>query len=197
MMEGLALHGWSSSDKVFPRDFCQLLAQECQDISNQGLLTKAAVGRGSEKAIHQEIRGDFIYWLDEDSARNLQKNFLALLKEIQENLNRNFFLGLKRVESHFALYPPGAGYQKHVDNPRGAGDRRITFILYLNSSWEAGQGGELSLFHPEKPSEILTRIAPVLGKFVLFRSEIFPHQVEKSFAPRKSLTGWFRNDALS
>lgn len=161
-------------------------------------------GRGplSTKVTRPEIRGDHTFWLNTDlssssstEAHNLdiQAQFVECLHEILTQLNQSFYLGLKSVEAHFAMYPPGTGYAKHVDNHRGEGTRKVTFILYLNENWQPGHGGELSLFtEHEEP----VQITPRLGHFVLFRSEIFPHQVEKSFQPRLSVTGWFRNDAL-
>jgi SM-20-related protein len=177
-------------------EFCQSLAQECQKLSQEGQLQKASIGHGSSKTLNNEIRGDFTHWLDEKSASSVQQNFLAGLDTLRVELNRSFFLGLKRVESHFALYPPQAGYDKHIDNHRGLNHRKITFVLYLNENWQKGHGGELSLYNPDKDSEVIAQVEPRLGTLILFRSEIFPHQVEKSTTPRMSLTGWFRDDAL-
>jgi SM-20-related protein len=77
--------------------------------------------------------------------------------------------------------------------------------LYLNEDWQKADGGELSLFAPKSADadssekshdKKIHSIKPRLGNFLLFRSELFPHQVEESFKTRKSLTGWFRDDAL-
>nr|WP_295899834.1 2OG-Fe(II) oxygenase [uncultured Bdellovibrio sp.] len=195
MFDELATKNWSSSTQLFPREFCRKLAQECQRLHDQGEFNKASIGRGATKTTHSEIRGDFTLWIDENTASPLQQNFLSHLQTLLEHLNHSFYLGLKRFETHFALYPPGAGYDKHIDNHRGSGARKITFILYLNESWQKGHGGELSLYQPDHEDTLITQIEPQLGTFVLFRSDLFPHQVEKSFQPRLSITGWFRNDA--
>lgn len=188
----------SETSPLFPLEFCRSLAQECQNLADAGQLNKASIGKGASKAVHHEIRGDFTRWLEEPHP------FLDSLEVIRQSLNQFFFLGLKRYEAHYALYPPGAGYDKHIDNHRprnGTGaetfnHRKITFVLYLNENWQKNHGGQLSLFNPEKDLEILSQVEPTLGTLVLFRSDLFPHQVEKSTANRMSLTGWFRDDAL-
>jgi SM-20-related protein len=196
MMEELATKKWSASDSVFPKAFCQKLLKECQHLENENMLKKAAIGFGQEKSIQSAIRGDLTYWLSEEHHRPAQTEFLEALCAIRESLNPGLFLGLRREEAHFAVYPPGTGYQKHVDNHRGQGHRLITFILYLNEDWKEADGGKLSLFDPNNEKILLDQISPRFGNFVLFCSDVFPHQVEESFATRRSLTGWFRNDAL-
>ncbi|MGE5085928.1 MAG: 2OG-Fe(II) oxygenase [Bacillota bacterium] len=196
LLEELAKKNWAISEEVFTPEFCRDLAHECQKLSERGQLQKASIGHGSSKILDNEIRGDFTLWLDEKSSSSVQQSFLAALEQIRQELNRFFFLGLKRVECHFALYPPKAGYEKHIDNHRGLNHRKITFVLYLNENWQSGDGGELSIYNPENDSEVIAQVIPRLGTLILFRSELFPHQVEKSAAFRMSLTGWFRDDAL-
>jgi SM-20-related protein len=196
MLETLAEKSWAESPNIWPVDFCRQLALECQRLQQQGDLKKARIGHGSEKSIQTEIRGDFTHWISEETSTPVQKKFLHEMQTVQRILNQIFYLGLNHFESHFALYPAGTGYDRHIDNQRGANARKITFILYLNENWNPGDGGELSLFEPECEEKRLALLPPTLGRFVLFRSEVFPHQVEKSFKPRMSLTGWLRNDAL-
>ncbi|MNL20363.1 2OG-Fe(II) oxygenase superfamily protein [compost metagenome] len=195
-MDELATKKWSSSDAVFSKEFCLDLLRECQHLEHEGAMKKAAIGFGQEKAVQTAIRGDSTFWLSEDSGNKIHGAFLEALCAIREELNRGLYLGLRREEAHFAVYPPKTGYQKHVDNHRRQGHRLITFILYLNEGWKKSDGGALSIFAPENDSELIAQIAPQMGTFVLFCSDIFPHQVEESFVPRRSLTGWFRNDAL-
>lgn len=195
IFDQLAEQNWAQSQDLFAPDFCRLLAQECQKLHDQGALQKASIGHGPSKATHAEIRGDYTLWLDAQTATALQSEFLSFLETLLLQLNQSFFLSLKSFETHFALYPPGAGYDKHIDNHRGSGARKITFILYLNEHWQKGHGGELSLYHPEQENMLLAQVEPRLGTFVIFRSELFPHQVEKSFQPRLSITGWLRDDA--
>lgn len=190
------MNNWACSKNIFPASFCRSLAFECQNLFSQGALKPAAIGFGHSKVLHQNIRGDLTLWLDEANSSPLQQHMHQELGTLLRELNRSFYLGLKRFEAHFALYPPGAGYDKHIDNHRGSGARKITFILYLNENWQKGHGGELSLYAPDQPDQLIKQFEPTLGTFLLFRSDLFPHQVEKSLQPRLSLTGWFRDDAL-
>lgn len=196
MFDDLAQNNWASSQDIFPKSFCLSLAEECQTLHDSGAFQTASIGHGVSKTLRSEIRGDCILWIEENATSPLQSELLTQLHSLMQHLNENFFLGLKRFETHFAVYPPGAGYDKHVDNHRGSGARRITFLLYLNENWQKGHGGELSFYRPDQEDVLITQIEPKLGTFVLFRSDLFPHQVEKSFQQRMSLTGWLRNDEL-
>ena len=196
MIQELADKNWTACDHLLPQNLAESLSTQCLDLYQQGQLKKAAIGVGPDKSVHQEIRGDFTTWIENDTESFVQKQLLLLLEELRNHLNRHLYLGLQRFEVHFAFYPTNTAYQKHIDNPRGQGHRRITFILYLNENWQPADGGLLALYSPQQPEQILTHIEPKLGRVVLFCSDIFPHEVLAANAPRKSVTGWFRNDAL-
>ena len=189
----MAQDEWASSSAIFPLEFCQKLAKKCLLIHAQGLFRPAAIGQGNTKINRTDLRGDFTSWIDEDTPSLLLRSFREQIDTIRLRLNESFYLGLREFETHFAVYPPGGEYKKHVDNPRGSGARQITFILYLNNAWEVGDGGELSFFQPGNEEILFTQIQPRIGTFVFFRSDVFPHQVEISKNQRLSLTGWFRN----
>jgi SM-20-related protein len=188
-LDELATQGWSEAHELFPLDYCVHLAHECQNLHTAGKMNKSAIGRGISRTIESEIRGDDIFWLESHP-------FFENLDFILQALNESFFLGLKQFETHFAFYPPGTGYEKHLDNPRGQNNRKITFLLYLNEKWQETDGGKLVLYRPQELNKIICKIAPKLGTFILFRSDLFPHEVETSKANRCSLTGWFRDDKL-
>lgn len=196
MFDDLAGQGWAQSPQLISQEWAQNLARQCQTLHDSGRFTQAAVGHGSTKSVHTHIRGDSTLWLEDTQDSALQTEVSEFLQNFMQELNQGLYLGLKRFESHFALYPPGAGYQKHIDNHQGLSHRRITFVLYLNENWQTADGGELSLYDPKNPDIKTNSIKPQLGNLLLFRSELFPHQVEESFKVRKSLTGWFRDDAL-
>lgn len=196
MFDDLAAKGWAQSAELISQDWASNLAHQCQTLHAQGAFTQAAVGHGGTKSVHTQIRGDSTLWLEDCQNPKLQTEISGFLQDLMQELNQGLYLGLKRFESHFALYPPGSGYQKHIDNHHGLSHRRITFVLYLNEGWQTADGGELSLFDPQNPDKKINSIQPQLGNLLLFRSELFPHQVEESFKARKSLTGWFRDDAL-
>jgi SM-20-related protein len=196
MIEDLANKNWSSSDDIFDPDFVKTLALECQRLKQDQLMHAASIGGASSRQLNPDIRGDLIYWLAPDEPSLINQNTQKALGQIQATLNQELFTGLRSIEAQFAFYPPGSGYQRHVDNPHGHSHRRMTFLLYLNPHWKKQDGGMLTVYDPVKTDQILFQVEPVLGRFVLFRSDLFPHQVETSFAPRMSLSGWFRSDSL-
>lgn len=196
ILDDLADKKWSCSAELLPLEFVNSLAQECQFLFDQGEFKAASIGPQGQQSLQTQIRNDFIHWLSPSPTRPAQQEFLQFLEELRQALNSSLYLSLKRVEAHFAQYPPGGAYARHIDNPRRQGHRLITFILYLNPQWETSHGGNLALYNPEDESTVIAKIAPRHGDLVLFCSDVFPHEVEKSSALRRSLTGWFRNDAL-
>ena len=109
-----------------------------------------------------------------------------MLEELRLQLNRDALLGLFELELHYAWYPPGAGYARHVDQPHGREQRRVSLVLYLNAHWAPSDGGEL-----RESSPTIGRyrdIEPVAGRLVLFLTEGREHAVLPTRRDRLSLT---------
>ena len=194
LFAALEQNGWAFSDDVVPSDLVQQLFAECQISWQEGLFREAQIGRGSEKNLNTEIRGDSILWLNSEQRDSAGGRFLQWAEELRRELNQRYYLGLNSEEFHFARYPAGKGYQKHIDQHRGTQARKISLVLYLNPTWETTDGGELCIYDPEKDSREVARILPQSGRLVLFRSDLIPHAVLPCFQTRWSLTGWFRTD---
>jgi SM-20-related protein len=109
-------------------------------------------------------------------------------------LNSELFLGLFDYECHYAVYPEGSFYRKHVDAFKGRASRVLTTVLYLNPNWQPEYGGEL-LMYGEDDEVPFIKVSPAWGTMVMFLSEHFPHEVLPARATRYSLTGWFRVNA--
>lgn len=156
---------------------------------DRGDFARAGIGRHRDFQRNRFIRGDRVYWPapNEDVVRG----YLHWIETLRRELNRRLFLGLFDYECHFACYPPGACYKKHLDAFRGDTNRVLSTVLYLNPGWRADDGGELLLYRhgEDAPFE---RIAPLHGSLAIFLSEEFPHEVLPARRPRYSLTGWFR-----
>jgi SM-20-related protein len=149
----------------------------------------AGIGREQEHQVNQFVRRDRICWLDR---RHEPVGFyLDWAEQLRQRLNRELFLGLFDYECHYAHYPQGAFYKRHVDAFKGLSNRRLTTILYLNPSWQPGDGGELVLYAEESQTALET-LLPAFGTMVLFLSEEFPHEVLPAKRSRYSLAGWFR-----
>ena len=194
LVERLAEHGWASSDTLISASLRAQLFHTAQQAWEQGHFHEATIGKGLTQTLNKSIRGDAIHWLDRASSHTSIHTFLDWANALRSELNRTLFLGLNNAEFHFARYPAGNGYRKHIDQHKGAPERRISLVLYLNPHWQAADHGELVMFKPEQPEQEYQRILPLPGKLVLFRSDLIPHAVAPCLATRWSLTGWLRTD---
>ncbi|AHL77438.1 2OG-Fe(II) oxygenase [Stutzerimonas stutzeri] len=188
IIDDLAARGWSLQSSFLSSDMTRKLAGECRRRYAEGALAPAGVGRGDEQAVREGIRGDHIHWLEEGQAEVCDA-YLVLMNELRQVLNRELFLGLEEFECHFALYPPGAFYQTHLDRFRDDDSRCVSAVLYLNPDWQPADGGELRMHFADGSS---LDIAPLAGDLLMFLSGDFPHEVLVTQTDRLSLTGWFR-----
>lgn len=189
-----ALHdtGYIVLDDVLPPLLAQGLIRELDEQLDGGL-RPAGVGRGGDFQHNPDIRRDKICWLE--GRTPAAAAFLHWMDALRTGLNRRLFLGLFDYEAHFALYEPGDFYQTHRDAFRdatGAGPgRKLSTVVYLNPGWVEGDGGELVLYD-EAGEKRLEKVAPLMGRLLVFLSEDFPHEVLPATFARKSIAGWFR-----
>ena len=142
---------------------------------------------GAVRVRRDEIRGDDTCWLEEPLFA-AERLLLADMEQLRLELNGAAYLGLFDLEMHYAWYPPGAGYARHVDQPRGRGDRVVSVVLYLNEAWIPADGGQLRFFD----AETARNVEPLAGRLVAFVTAGREHAVLPTQRDRLSLTGWFR-----
>jgi len=193
IVDALVEQGWFADSEVLDLGLCQQLYAEICHLADHDGLEAAGIGRGTQHHLRRDIRGDAIHWLDRES--HAQRIYLASMAEMQESLNQALFLGLFEYEAHFAHYPPGAFYQRHLDSFRGRANRVISTVGYLNPDWPADGGGEMVIYHPEATDQEVARVVPQAGTFACFLSETIPHEVLPTRRPRTSIAGWFRRNA--
>lgn len=179
--------GFIVLDHPFPAPLIQGLIANLHH--QQNALTPAGVGRQGDYQRNQDIRGDAIQWLEVGDPAVTE--FLCWMDKLRLGINQRLFLGLFDYESHYAVYAPGAFYQKHRDAFRGKPGRKLSTVLYLNPGWDLMAGGELVLYDEAGADELL-RLAPECGRLVIFLSEDFPHEVLPARQLRQSIAGWFR-----
>ncbi len=138
-----------------------------------------------------EIRGDSICWLGQPEFP-AEVRLLAMLESLRLAINRESMLGLFDLELHYARYPCGAHYDRHVDQPRAAADRQVSLAIYLNADWRPAQGGALRLFDADGGHR---DVAPLGGRLVSFLTPGREHAVLPAVRVRWSLSGWFRRRA--
>jgi SM-20-related protein len=188
--DDLARDGLSISENALPAAQIAAWRARALALQNQGELKAAGIGRAQTQEIVPQVRGDTIAWLDTHSIDTDEQSALNFLDTLKIALNANLYLSLDHVEAHFALYPPGGRYSKHLDRHRDTDARVISLVLYLNETWQSEWGGQLNIFDGE--DNLLRSVEPSGGTLVLFRSEQFPHEVVPATKNRLSLTGWFR-----
>ncbi|WP_397454070.1 2OG-Fe(II) oxygenase [Pseudomonas sp. NA-150] len=188
IVDDLATHGWSQQTIFLPEALTLVLAAECRKRSDEGGLSPASVGRGSSQQVREAVRGDRIQWLEPGESEACDQ-YLGLMDSLRQALNQGLFLGLEDFESHFAFYPPGAFYRKHVDRFRDDDRRIVSSVLYLNPAWHPEHGGELRMYLKDGVEH---DVQPVGGSLVVFLSSDIPHEVLPAHRDRLSLTGWYR-----
>lgn len=191
LLNGIADRGFAVVDGFLPPATIETLSKEAKSLHFQGETRRAITGKKSgEKP--DNIRGDFIRWVDDTSPSATQHEYLQCMEELRGLLNQNFYMGLFDLEAHFAVYPPGAAYQRHLDQFQGDSKRQVSCVLYLNHDWHAEDGGQLRLYLDETPEPQYVDIQPEGGRLVAFLSSRFWHEVLPATRERISLTGWFR-----
>lgn len=189
IVDDLAERGWSQQDIFLPDALTRELALECRKRAAEGELAPAAVGRGPAQEVREGIRGDHIQWLEPGQVEPCDR-YLGLMDRLRQALNRGLFLGLEDFESHFALYPPGAFYRRHVDRFRDDDRRMVSAVIYLNDAcWQPDDGGQLRMYFKDGAEH---DVQPIGGCLVVFLSGEMPHEVLPARRDRLSLTGWFR-----
>ncbi len=152
----------------------------------RGDFRAARIG-GEVRLRRDDIRGDSTCWIS-PPLLPAEQMLLQEFEQLRLELNRGAYLGLFDIELHYAWYPPGAGYARHVDQPHGRAQRKVSVLLYLNEGWEPAAGGELRIFDAEGCRDI----EPIAGRLVCFLTPGREHAVLPTRRDRLSISGWFR-----
>lgn len=198
-------HGFCVMDNFLPQATVIALANEINTLKCAALMHEAGTGQ-TLVTINKNLRGDFIYWLNEPDASSAQLAYFQQMELLRLSLNQHLYLGLFALESHLVLYPIGASYKKHLDRFKtkhidtiDQAVRQVSCILYLNQNWVDADGGHLRFYLKQEnetfngltPEAKHLDIAPLGGRLVIFLSDTFYHEVLPATRDRISLTGWF------
>jgi SM-20-related protein len=150
---------------------------------------KAAIGNQFNELIVKSIRGDFISWIDESQANRKELPFFTSVENFTNYLNSTCFLGICEREFHYALYPEGTYYKRHLDTFQNDDSRKLSIVCYLNDEdWLPEFGGELVIYKPEGEVSVY----PLKGRMVIFESQVLEHEVKPVKRERLSITGWLK-----
>ena len=162
---------------------------ECAHLRRKrGEFDAARIGSGRGLQRREEIRGDSTCWIA-PPVLAAERTLLTQLEHLRLGLNARALLGLFELELHYAWYPPGAGYARHVDQPQGRAQRQVSLVLYLNEDWAPAAGGELRIFDAADDHR---DIEPIAGRLVYFLTPGREHAVLPTQRDRLSISGWFR-----
>ena len=199
--------GYAVVEEFLPASVIQKLGKLAKKHFAQNNMQAAKIGL-KNKLRNNAIRGDHIIWLEEDSQNEDINNYFDQMCVLKKAFNQQLFLNVHEIESHFAIYPIGAFYQKHLDQfghfstdlkltdqalniqMSNLQARQISSVLYLNENWLASDGGQLRLFLKE---DDFIDVLPNAGRLVLFLSAQFWHEVLPAKVERLSIAGWFRS----
>lgn len=185
--------GYSIVEGFFLPDEVSLFRQMLLERYHEESFKKAAIGNRVNETVERSIRGDFILWMDESKANETELLFFAKINDLVDYLNRTCFLGILHKEFHYALYPKGTFYKRHLDTFQNDDRRKLSFVCYLNDEgWLPENGGELVLYLNENGKETERVIYPFPGRVVIFESQIIEHEVKPVFTERLSITGWLK-----
>lgn len=190
---GLAADGFCICSGFLPAALIAALARDAH--ARLTAFRPAGTGAGAPHVLRPQVRGDSTLWVEPPGQGKPQQQALKRFETLRLALNRELQLGLFDFECHFALYPPGAGYIRHLDRftgdarLTGGGGRTLSCVLYLNQHWLPEDGGQLRLHLPDADA---LEILPEGGTLVAFLSDKFEHEVLPARRARLSLTGWFR-----
>jgi len=184
----LSSRGISIQDRFIASEQVQALRECAHARQVRGDFAAARVGSQGSAQRREEIRGDFTCWLREPFYAP-ERSLVERLEALRLEMNREATLGLFDLELHYARYPRGAGYTRHVDQPLGTTLRQVSLVLYLNVGWEPDHGGVLRIH--ESDSQAMD-IEPVGGRLVCFLTQGREHEVLPARRERLSISGWFR-----
>lgn len=180
-------------EDFFSDDEVQVLRQSLIDKHKEDAFKKAAIGNRVNEIIVKTIRGDIILWIDESHSNTAEGLFFDKINNLVSYLNRTCFLGILYKEFHYALYPTGTFYKRHIDTFQNDDRRKLSFVCYLNESgWLPENGGELVLYLDDNGKEMEKIIYPFPGRVVIFESQVIEHEVRPVKTERLSITGWLK-----
>lgn len=181
---------YSVVDDFFSSEEVVLLRESLLAKYEADKFKKSAIGNRVNEEIDKTVRGDFILWMDEKNANETENIFFNKINELVGYLNKTCFLGILYKEFHYAVYPKGTFYKRHLDTFQNDDRRKLSIVCYLNeNNWLVENGGELTIYTENNELDIL----PLPGRVVIFESQILEHEVKVvKESERLSITGWLK-----
>jgi len=194
IIEDLLQRKYSVIDNFFSTEEVEVLRNGLLAKYEEDQFKKSAIGNKTNELVEKEIRGDFILWLNEAEAGTVENVFFNRVNNLVDYLNRTCFMGILHKEFHYAVYPEGTFYKRHLDTFQNDGRRKLSVVCYLNDeTWLEENGGELTIYVDENGEEKAVDLYPFPGRVVIFESQELEHEVQRvKHSKRLSITGWLK-----
>lgn len=193
IISDIASQQFAIIDDFFSTEDVNVLRASITEKYEEDAFKKAAIGSKFDELIIKSIRGDVILWIDEVKANIAETLFFNKINSLINYLNKTCFLGILHKEFHYAIYPKGTFYKRHLDTFKNDDRRKLSFVCYLNhEDWLPENGGELVLYLNKNGKEVERVIYPFPGRVVIFESQILEHEVKPVHTKRLSITGWLK-----
>ena len=192
IIDGILADGYGVMDDFLSLSEVAALVTNLRNRHETGQFRSAGIGN-QEVIVATAIRGDEILWLDEATATPSETAFLQRIGQFVQYVNQTCYLGLRDYEFHYALYPTGTFYKRHLDRFRSDSRRKLSVVCDLNADWHGADGGHLALYLPKADgSERAVTVVPLGGRLVCFDSGQLEHEVFPATRERLSVTGWLK-----
>ncbi|MEM6582031.1 MAG: 2OG-Fe(II) oxygenase [Pseudomonadota bacterium] len=219
LAQDIRAQGYSVKSDAVPIALADSLLEELKATA-PSRLQPAQMGRLESKRKNQQLRGDSTLWITDES--NAGADWLNWTGQLQTYLNRHLLLGLFSFESHYAHYPAGSAYTRHLDTFHTGSKRATAKNVATNhgqsaqshmqsqsqNSLQTASSRVLSLvaylnrnWPEDAGGELMLYIAdgvvkvqPCHATLVVFLSDEFEHEVRPASVDRFSVAGWFRRN---
>ncbi|GGZ43286.1 2OG-Fe(II) oxygenase [Mesonia mobilis] len=194
IIEDLLQRKYSVIDNFYSAEEVEVLRNGLLAKYEEDQFKKSAIGNKTNELVEKEIRGDFILWLNEAEAGTAENVFFNRVNNLVDYLNKTCFMGILHKEFHYAVYPEGTFYKRHLDTFQNDGRRKLSVVCYLNDeTWLEENGGELTIYVDENGEEKAVDLYPFPGRVVIFESQELEHEVQRvKHSKRFSITGWLK-----
>ncbi|MCW4469833.1 2OG-Fe(II) oxygenase [Flavobacterium sp. MFBS3-15] len=193
VIDALMEQKYSVVDDFFSRGEVLALRETLLAKYEEDRFRKSAIGNQANEKVIDAIRGDFILWLDENSTDPAEQQFFAKINDFVNYLNRTCYMGINEKEFHYAVYPEGTFYKRHLDTFQNDSRRKLSMVCYLNEEdWLPEYGGELAIYLDDNGNEKTIDVYPMQGRMVVFESQLLEHEVKPVKRERLSITGWLK-----
>lgn len=189
IIDGIVNQQYAVMDDFFTTNEVDVLKKGLLDAFETNQFKKSAIGNRADEKVMDAIRGDYIFWLDEQETSPAAQLFFAKINEFIAYINATCYLGINEKEFHYAVYPEGTFYKRHLDIFQNDKRRRLSLVCYLNDeNWLPEYGGELVIY--KESGDVV--VYPEKGRVVIFDSQTLEHEVKPVQQKRYSITGWLK-----